>query len=177
MVFDMSTPGQAKMIMQGYVEDTIAYAGVVGHANSPATDGLFETRSDAVKVPEGQRSWFHSAVAKLAYLAKRARQECLTAVVYLATRVTKCTADDIEKLKRVFKYIATTKERVQTGDTGCVCTAVRRRGIRSTQRWEITHWELCCDRGCWSHILQVEQAEYCDQIQYRSRADRIVRLG
>ena len=68
MMFDMSTPGQAKMTMQGYEEDTIAYAGVVGHANSPATDGLFETRVNAVELPKGQRSWFHSVVAKLAHL-------------------------------------------------------------------------------------------------------------
>ena len=62
-------------------------------------------------VSEEQRSWFHSVVAKLAYLAKRARPECLTAVAYLATRVTKCTGDDIEKLSRVLRYIAGTKDR------------------------------------------------------------------
>ena len=50
-------------------------------------------------------------VAKLAYLAKRARPECLCAVAYLVTRVTKCTTDDVEKLKRVVKYISGTKER------------------------------------------------------------------
>lgn len=58
-----------------------------------------------------QRSWFHSVVAKHAYLAKRARPECLAAVAYLATRVTKYTVDDIEKLKRVVQYIAYTRER------------------------------------------------------------------
>ena len=99
------------MSMQGYVEDTIAYAGVIGHARSPATDGLLETRDGATLVTESVRSWFHSVVAKLAYLAKRARPECLTAVAYLATRVTKCTTDDVDKLKRVVKYIAATKER------------------------------------------------------------------
>ena len=50
-------------------------------------------------------------VAKLAYLAKRARPECLCAVAYLMTRVTKCTTDDVAKLKRVVKYISGTKER------------------------------------------------------------------
>ena len=53
-----------------------------------------------------------------AYLAKRARPECHTAVAYLATRVTKCTTDDIEKLKRVFKYIAATKDRSVLGMYG-----------------------------------------------------------
>ena len=97
--------------MQGYVEDTIAYSGIVGHSRSPATSGLFDTRDGAVLVSETQRSWFHSVVAKRAYLAKCARPECLTAVAFLATRVTKCTMDDVEKLKRVVQYIAYTRER------------------------------------------------------------------
>lgn len=99
------------MTMKGYVDDTITYAGVQGHAASPATDGLFESRDSAVAVDATQSAWFHSVVAKLAYLAKRARPECLTAVAYLATRVTKCTDDDVDKLKRVLKYIAKTRER------------------------------------------------------------------
>ena len=98
MVFDLSTSGEVKMTMQGYVEDTIAYTGIMGHARSPASDGLFEVRAEAVLVSEDQRSWFHSVVAKLVYPAKRARPECLTAVAYLATRVIKCTMDDVEKL-------------------------------------------------------------------------------
>ena len=111
MVFDLSVVGQVKMTMKGYVDDTITYAGVQGHAASPATDGLFESRDSAVAVDATQSVWFHSVVAKLAYLAKRARPECLTAVAYLATRVTKCTDDDVDKLKRVLKYIAKTRER------------------------------------------------------------------
>ena len=50
-------------------------------------------------------------VAKLSYLAKRAKPECLTAVAYLATRVTRCTTDDVDKLKRLLKYVAATRER------------------------------------------------------------------
>ena len=108
MVFDLSTSGEVRMTMRGYVEDTIAYAGVTGTAKSPATNGLFDTRDEATVVTENERVWFHSVVAKLSYLAKRAKPECLTAVAYLATRVTKCTEDDLEKLKRVLRYIAET---------------------------------------------------------------------
>ena len=97
--------------MQGYVEDTIAYSGIVGHSRSPATSGLFDTRDGVVLVSGTQKSWFHRVVAKLAYLAMSARPECLTAVAFLATRVTKCTVDDIQKLKRVVQYIAHTRER------------------------------------------------------------------
>ena len=50
-------------------------------------------------------------VAKLLYLEKRTKPECLTAVSFLATRVTRCTADDIGKLARLVRYIRRTKDR------------------------------------------------------------------
>ena len=45
------------------------------------------------------------------YLAKRARPDCLTAVAYLATRVTRCSVDDLAKLERLLKYMNETKDR------------------------------------------------------------------
>ena len=111
MVFDLSVRGEVKMTMKGYTDDTILYAAVLGTAHSPATDGLFNTRDEKELVPESVRVWFHSVVAKLSYLVKRAKPECLTAVSYLATRVTRCTVDDVEKLKRVMKYVIHTKDR------------------------------------------------------------------
>ena len=71
MVFDLSQKGEVCMSMKGYTNDTILYAGIPGKARSPATDGLFETRVGAELVAESVRSWFHSVVAKLSYLAKR----------------------------------------------------------------------------------------------------------
>ena len=47
---------------------------------------------------------------KLLYVAKRIRPECLTAVSFLSTRVTKCDEDDVEKLRRLVKYIRKTKD-------------------------------------------------------------------
>ena len=110
MVFDLTGDGEVRMTMRGYIEDTISYAGVTGTAKSPATNGLFESRDDAIVAPEDRRVWFHSVVAKLSYLARWPKSECLTAVAYLATRVTKCTEDDLEKLRRVLRYIAGTRE-------------------------------------------------------------------
>ena len=110
MVFDLTVSAEAKMTMKGYVEDTIAYAGVTGTARSPATDGLFEIQEGAALAEEKLRVWFHSVVAKLSYLAKRTKPECLAAIAFLATRVTKCTEDDIEKLKRVLRYVAGTRD-------------------------------------------------------------------
>ena len=50
-------------------------------------------------------------MAKLLYLAKRIRPDCLTAVSFLTTRVTKCTQDDIDKLERLVRYIRYSKDR------------------------------------------------------------------
>lgn len=50
-------------------------------------------------------------MAKLLYLAKRVRPECLTAVSFLATRVTSCDIDDMAKLRRVLGYLRGTRER------------------------------------------------------------------
>ena len=125
MVFDLSVPGEVRMTMKGYTNDTIQYAGIPGKARSPATDGLFETRADSELVPETMRAWFHSVVAKLSYLAKRAKPECLTAVLYLATRVTRCTTDDVEKLKRVMKYVADTRDRGVVLSPGALGICVR----------------------------------------------------
>ena len=49
-------------------------------------------------------------VAQLLYLAKRVRPECLTGVAYLATKVTKCTVRDVEKLHRMIRYIRWTSD-------------------------------------------------------------------
>jgi Reverse transcriptase (RNA-dependent DNA polymerase) len=80
-------------------------------ARTPATEGLFESRTTALLCTEQRRKDFHSIVAKMLYLAKRTRPECLTAVAYLATRVSRCTEDDWDKLTRLLRYINDTKER------------------------------------------------------------------
>ena len=50
-------------------------------------------------------------MAKLLYLVKRVRLECLVAVVFLTTRVHDVDADDMEKLKRLFGYLRATPNR------------------------------------------------------------------
>ena len=39
------------------------------------------------------------------YLAKRVTPKCLTTVAYLATRVTRSSEDDVDKLHRLMRYI------------------------------------------------------------------------
>lgn len=45
------------------------------------------------------------------YLSKRTKPGCLTAVFYLATKVNKCTVDDVDKLQRLVRYIGATREK------------------------------------------------------------------
>ena len=110
--------------MSGYIDEVLASSGVDGIAKTHATDGPFEVRPDAVTVTEPVRVWFHRVTAQLVYLAKRVKPECLTAVAYLATRVTRCTEDGVEKLHRLVRYIRWSRDMglmFKPGDSGlCV---------------------------------------------------------
>ena len=124
MVFDLTTQGVAKVLMRGYVEDMLKEVGTTKGARTPATGGLFDVRPDIADASEEQRVTFHRRVAKMLYLARRARPDCLTAVTFLATRVTKCTTDDLTKLDRLMRYVWATRDRgiVLTPDSGCIPT-------------------------------------------------------
>ena len=110
MAIDMRIPGQAMITTTGYCDEVVKISGVKGTARSPATEGLFETREGAALVMEPVRVWFHKVVAMVLYLAKRTKPECLVAVAFLATRVNKCTIDDVEKLQRLVRYIHATRD-------------------------------------------------------------------
>ena len=110
MAIDMHIPGQAMITTTGYCDEIAKISGVKGTARSPATEGLFDTREGAAPVSEPVRVWFHKVVAMVLYLAKRTKPECLVAVAYLATRVHKCTLDDVEKLQRLVRYIHATRD-------------------------------------------------------------------
>ena len=111
MVFDMTKAGMARVSMSGYVGDMLKESGTVGGARTPATEGLFDVRECAAMATDEQRVRFHRHVAKLLYLAKRERPDLLTAVAFLATRVTKCSVDDLVKLERLLKYVCSTRDR------------------------------------------------------------------
>jgi hypothetical protein len=84
---------------------------MTGGARTPATDGLFEAREGAETAAESERVMFHSTVAKILYLTKKARPDLLLTASYLATRVSKCTKDDLAKLLRLVSYLRETRER------------------------------------------------------------------
>jgi Reverse transcriptase (RNA-dependent DNA polymerase) len=110
MVLDFTHAGEVRVTMCGYVDEILKSSGVPGTARTPGTDGLFDVRDTALPVPEEVRAWFHKHVAMILYPAKRAKPELLTAASYLATRVTKCDSDDVDKLIRLVRYIRGTRD-------------------------------------------------------------------
>ena len=62
-----------------------------------------------ISVQKSERKLFHTNVAKLSYLRKRARPDVVTPIGFLCTRVTKATAQVCLKLLRVFGYLKRTK--------------------------------------------------------------------
>ena len=50
-------------------------------------------------------------MVRAAYMAKRTQPDIFMQVVYLATRVTRCTRDDILKLSRLMQRVNATRER------------------------------------------------------------------
>jgi hypothetical protein len=47
MVLDLTHPGEARVIMKGFVDEMLKSSGVTGGARTPATEGLFEVRANA----------------------------------------------------------------------------------------------------------------------------------
>src|SRR3990170_4711170 len=86
MSFDFSTSGKVSVTMDNCVAEILRNCGEVSSAKTPATEDLFDVR-DTPKLGVEESKYFHTQVAKLLYLAKRVRPECLTAVAFLSTRV------------------------------------------------------------------------------------------
>lgn len=75
--------------------------------STPADGELFNI-SDWEPLLDKAKDDFHTAVAKLLYVAKRARPDVLTAVSFLSSRVTTSTAEDMEN--RVLGNLKKTRE-------------------------------------------------------------------
>ena len=105
MTLDFSTPGKVRVSMEKYVTDMLSEYEIKGSAATPATSQLFELDPNSPLLPTDQAERFHSRVAKILYLAKRARPDTLTTIAFLTTRVKAPTQQDWDKLERLLKYI------------------------------------------------------------------------
>jgi histone deacetylase 1/2 len=106
MNFDFGIAGEVKITMNGFIEDIINdMNGVIdGIKDTPATRDLFKI-GESELINDEMREFYHSTVARLLYLAKRARPDLLLAISYLAKRVQQPNEQDYSKLERVIKYL------------------------------------------------------------------------
>ena len=109
MVFDFSDINKCIVSMPGYEKALFEDGQEYRKAPTPARDNLFETDEESERLDASEMKEFHTKVAKLLYLAKRTRPECLVAVSYLTTRVTRSTVQDRAKLNRVLGYLHATE--------------------------------------------------------------------
>lgn len=74
--------------------------------NSPGNENLFRVadENEAELLDPVEKATFYTDVAKLLYLAKRARMDILTVISFLCSRVGKPDMHDAAKLRRLFSY-------------------------------------------------------------------------
>ena len=87
---------EVTIVMSNYLIECIADFGedcskVVA---TPAGNHIFESNPDFPKLTEAKRKKLHSIVAKLLFVAMRARPDIKVPVSYLTSRVTKADKDD-----------------------------------------------------------------------------------
>jgi hypothetical protein len=102
--------GEVKISMQSYLEESIEAfpEEITGTVSSPAANHLYTINPNAKKLPEHLREIFHSIVAKLLFVATRARPDLQPTISFLTSRCDKADVDDWKKLKRLLTYIKNT---------------------------------------------------------------------
>ena len=110
MVFDFTTEGTVAIEMKNYIEDLLEHTETKTSAPTPAEMKLFDVNCKNELLSDVERAKFHTVVAKLLYLAKRARPDILLATSYLTTRVTRATEGDLEKLSMCLEYLKGSKD-------------------------------------------------------------------
>jgi hypothetical protein len=118
MIFDFTEQGKLHVCMDGYVNDFLEEYQVRGTAPTPAAADLFDIDINAEELDTELKEMFHSRVAKILFLAKRARPDLLTAVSFLTTRVQQPTTQDLNKLQRLLRYINGTRDKWLTLEAG-----------------------------------------------------------
>jgi len=110
MDFSLTDDKRICITMKEYVDECIeafleAGGKLEGKANTPAKNGLFIVTDGENELDEKRSEYFHHIVAKLLYVAKRARLDIDLTVSFLCTRVTRSTEEDWDKLRRLLLYL------------------------------------------------------------------------
>jgi hypothetical protein len=97
--------------MDRYANEIVEIAkSSAGSARTPAVSDLFFIDERSEDLSNDDKTYFHSMVAKILYLAKRTRPDLLTTVSFLASRVKSPTREDLNKLNRLTRFISRTLE-------------------------------------------------------------------
>ncbi len=84
----------------------------IKHRATPGNKHYFMIDHHSSKLTEKQQKVFHTATAKLLYLAKRARPDVLTVVSFLCTRVKDPSEEDLMNLIHTLGYLHSTQQTV-----------------------------------------------------------------
>ena len=106
--FDFSVNGEVHISMEGYIRDMLDLYEVFADRATPATVDLYTITDNLEILDEKHMSEFRARVMKMMFVAQRVRPDILTAVIFLSTRMTKCTAEDVAKQDRVLMYLHAT---------------------------------------------------------------------
>ncbi|KAA8497524.1 Copia protein [Porphyridium purpureum] len=160
MEFDYTSPGVVRIGMGGFVDSLLRENDVRGTADTPAQAGLF-VDDESQLLTSHDKEAFHSATAKVLYLAKRIRPDLLTAVAFLATRVQAPGENDRAKLTRLLRYLNKTRDmRLELG-TG----------------WVADEREPDCASHAEPHVECYVDASFATHANMRSHTGGVVSLG
>ena len=114
MVLHKQKDGTIQVHMPGYIEMTLneyQKMRTIKQYTSPATTTLFSINCDSVNLGTKEAKHYHTSVARLLYLCRRARIDIYLPVLYLCTKVKCPTEADAAKLDRVMGYLSLTKHK------------------------------------------------------------------
>ena len=119
MKLDYSTKFKVRIDMREYLEKILTDLDDIGNewsgtAVTPAAEHLFKINDNAMKLSTSSSVQFHHVVAQLLFLCKRGRPDIQTGVAFLTNRIKEPDTDDLQKLKRVIKYLRGSKNLVLT---------------------------------------------------------------
>ena len=116
MVLDFNIPGVLKVDMTSYVKSMVQEfpAKLSGKTRAPWNENLFRVDATSKKLDEATAKVFHTFVMKGMFVAKRARQDILPGIVFLATRVREPTQSDWFKLTKLMNFLKATEKDVAT---------------------------------------------------------------
>ena len=110
----MLEPGVVTVDMSYYLEKLLEGYDNLPPCSTPGKKTFFAVDEATETLPEAERKVFHTAVARLLYLSKRARPDIMTVVAFLCTRVTRATQQDMQKLSRLLGYLSNTRKQKLT---------------------------------------------------------------